>query len=51
MAPGFRPSAWAPDGVIEAIEREHLIGVEWHPESDDSASFVYGRWLEQILKR
>jgi putative glutamine amidotransferase len=50
-APGFAVSAWAPDGVIEAIEREHLMGVEWHPESDGSASFVYGRWLEQILKR
>lgn len=51
VAPGFVASAWAPDGVIEAIEREHLLGVEWHPESDASASFVYGRWLEQILKR
>jgi putative glutamine amidotransferase len=50
VAPGFLPSAWAPDGVVEAIEREHLLGVEWHPESDASASFVYGRWLEQILK-
>jgi putative glutamine amidotransferase len=51
VAPDFVASAWAPDGVVEAIEREQLLGVEWHPESDASASFVYGRWLEQILKR
>jgi putative glutamine amidotransferase len=51
VAPQFMASAWAPDGVVEAIEHEHLIGVEWHPESDASASFVYGRWLQQILKR
>jgi putative glutamine amidotransferase len=51
VAPDFVASAWAPDGVVEAIEREQLIGVEWHPESDASASFVYTRWLEQILKR
>ncbi len=50
VAPGFVASAWAPDGVIEAIEHEHLLGVEWHPESDESASFVYGRWLQRILK-
>jgi putative glutamine amidotransferase len=50
VAPGFSASAWAEDGVVEAIERGTLIGVEWHPESDASSAFVYGRWLEQILK-
>jgi len=50
VAPGFSVSAWAEDGVIEAIERGTLIGVEWHPESDASGSFVYSRWLAQTLK-
>jgi len=50
VAPGFVASAWAPDGVVEAIERGTLIGVEWHPESDASGSAVYGRWL-QLLQR
>jgi putative glutamine amidotransferase len=35
VAPNFRAVAYAPDGVIEAIEhtdREFVIGVQWHPE-------------------
>lgn len=35
LAPGLRASAWAPDGVIEAIEstkHRFLLGVQWHPE-------------------
>lgn len=26
------PSAWAPDGVIEAIEAPGVLGLQWHPE-------------------
>ena len=46
VAPGFRTTATAPDGVIEAIEAEDVpaLGVEWHPESDATAGAVYG-WL------
>ncbi len=36
VAPGFRVSAYAPDGVIEAIEHTNgnfAVGVQWHPES------------------
>jgi putative glutamine amidotransferase len=35
LAPGFEPTARAPDGSIEGIEacdRPFLIGVQWHPE-------------------
>ncbi|MDH4349511.1 MAG: gamma-glutamyl-gamma-aminobutyrate hydrolase family protein, partial [Gemmatimonadota bacterium] len=35
LAEGLVPSAVAPDGLIEAVERpgEHfLVGVQWHPE-------------------
>lgn len=45
VAPGFVASAWAPDGLVEAIERPGLIGVEWHPESDDSGVLVYARFV------
>jgi putative glutamine amidotransferase len=36
VAPGFRVSATAPDGVIEAIETPSppfCLGVQWHPEN------------------
>jgi putative glutamine amidotransferase len=36
VAPGFSVSAYAPDGVIEAIERpddRFTVAVQWHPES------------------
>jgi putative glutamine amidotransferase len=39
LAPGFRASAFAPDGIIEAIEPVNLskhpfmLGVQWHPET------------------
>ena len=35
IAPGLTPSAWAEDGVVEAIEavgRRFCLGVQWHPE-------------------
>jgi putative glutamine amidotransferase len=51
VAPGFRASAWAQDGVVEAIERGPLLGVEWHPEGDASGNFVYGRWVQLLLER
>lgn len=39
LAPGFRAVAFAPDGIIEAIEfvdrNEHpfILGIQWHPET------------------
>ena len=36
VAPGFRVSATAPDGVVEAIEDPQAtfcLGVQWHPEN------------------
>jgi putative glutamine amidotransferase len=35
LAPGLMPSAWAPDGLIEAVEGvngQYLVAVQWHPE-------------------
>jgi gamma-glutamyl-gamma-aminobutyrate hydrolase PuuD len=44
LAPGFRASAYAPDGIIEAIEpvdlkgHPFILGVQWHPETLARAS-------------
>ena len=36
LGAGFVATAWAPDGVVEALESEHgerfVLGVQWHPE-------------------
>ena len=35
LAPQLSPSAWAEDGVVEAVEatnRRFCLGVQWHPE-------------------
>ncbi len=53
LATGFRATAWAPDGVIEAIEstREDwfALGVQFHPEAD-SASALDFRILKNLSK-
>ena len=53
VARGFRVSATAPDGVIEAFESEDpnwfCLGVQWHPESD-SASALDMQVFEQLLQ-
>jgi putative glutamine amidotransferase len=36
LAPGLRPTAYAPDGLIEGIESPNghfMLGVQWHPEA------------------
>ena len=44
---GFRPVAWAPDGLVEGIERDRgwTVGVLWHPESTAAADPVQRRLL------
>lgn len=32
LAPGLRATAFAPDGLIEGVEAEGLVAVQWHPE-------------------
>ena len=56
LAPGFRASAYAPDGVVEAIEGIDLpmIGVQFHPETvvaeRPAKGFELNR-LEQLFRR
>lgn len=46
--PRFRASAYASDGVIEAMEStEHrqIIGVQWHPEHMEETGLPIFKWL------
>jgi putative glutamine amidotransferase len=54
---GFRPVAWAPDGVVEGIERDQgwTVGVLWHPEStaatDPAQQRLLGTLVEMASRR
>jgi putative glutamine amidotransferase len=42
------PTAWSEDGVIEAIEGDEVLGVQWHPERLEGAAdgqLAPFRWL------
>lgn len=54
LADGFRVAAYAPDGVIEAIERPDktfVVGVQWHPESLIDADPGMYALFETFIKR
>lgn len=46
--PGLQATAWGDDGVIEAVEAELLLGVQWHPErlfASDRRHLAAFAWL------
>jgi putative glutamine amidotransferase len=51
LGDGFRPVAWAPDGLVEGIEHDHgwTVGVLWHPESTAAADPVQHRLLAAFV--
>ena len=58
VARGFRVSAKAPDGVIEAIEnpsKRFVLGVQWHPEgtwsSDTYSKKLFRAFINSAKKR
>ena len=57
IAPGFRATAWAPDGVVEAIEhggKPFAVAVQWHPEgmfrSDAGARRIFEAFVAACRK-
>jgi putative glutamine amidotransferase len=46
--PFLRATAWSADGVIEAVEAEGLLGLQWHPErllTHDRRHLAPFRWV------
>lgn len=39
IAEGFKPIAISEDGIVEGIENENIIGVQWHPEMMEDIKF------------
>lgn len=50
VAPGFRVTARAEDGTIEAIEKDNIIGVQWHPEVSHDMTFFRG-FVDAFLRK
>lgn len=57
LAPLFQASAWAEDGIIEAIERADAwqVGVQFHPEdlrhADPRFALLFARLVEEAGRR
>ncbi len=55
VAPGFHPTAWAPDGTIEAIEPDdpsgRVLAVQWHPEkiTDEGDHVLFRYFLDELV--
>lgn len=54
--PCWSPSAWADDGVVEAVEWAGctdwpVLGVQWHPELEDAAGTALFSWLIRYADR
>lgn len=54
LAPGLRPVAAAPDGIVEAVVLEghpFYLGVQWHPELLPQQWGIFGGLLEAAAKQ
>lgn len=49
VANNFKVSATSEDGVIEAIEKDNIIGIEWHPEKLDMK--IFEKFIEFLDKK
>src|SRR5262245_51100518 len=52
LAPGLRPSAFAPDGLIEGVESSngaYLVAVQWHPEELAEAHAPHRRLFTDFI--
>lgn len=50
VAPGFVVSAISEDGTIEAIEKDNIICVQWHPEVLKDVCF-FKHFIDRFVKR
>ena len=51
VAPGLRVAATAADAVVEAVEADGALGVEWHPELDATGRVIYGDLVRRAQER
>lgn len=55
LAESLAPVAWAPDGLVEAVESRDpdrwLVGVQWHPEDTAASDPVQQRLYDSFVSR
>lgn len=54
LAKKFKVSAYSEDGVIEAIESENILAVQWHPErmiSLEKAQNLFNYFVNKCMKK
>lgn len=51
VAKGFKVTAVSEDGIIEGIEKENIIGVQWHPEMVEDLPFFKNFYKSSLLVR
>ena len=54
LGKGLKAVAWAPDGVIEAVElegRQDLLAVQWHPEITAAEDDGQQRMFDWLIKQ
>jgi putative glutamine amidotransferase len=47
VALGWEVVAQTADGVVEAMQNGNHFGVQWHAESDETASRIYGEFIKK----
>ena len=50
LAPGFKITAMSEDGIIEGIEKNNIIAVQWHPEVLCDMK-LFNKFIEKFLKK
>lgn len=57
IAPGYHAVAWAPDGIVEAIEPDasdhRVLAVQWHPEkiTDEGDDVLFDHFINEMVGR
>lgn len=50
LAPNFKITAISEDGIIEGIEKDNIIAVQWHPEVLKDMK-IFEKFIKEILEK